>query len=568
MKQGRAFALVGASGVGKDSVLAALAVAQPGLMIVRRVITRPEDQGGEPFEGVSDAEFARRKDGGAFALDWRAHGLSYGIPAAALKAVTRGETVVFNCSRSLLAQAAEVFDGLTVLHLTAPPEVLADRLAQRGRETRDEIARRLSRPAPPLPKNLPVIEIDNSGQLDDTVTACLDALASAPSITRGKGSTVDQIVLTNARLVLEDGVHDGTLVIREGRIVEIGDGRSAAPGATDCEGDLLIPGLIELHTDNLERHIQPRPRVDWPHGPAILAHDGELASVGITTVFDAMRVGSIPSGKGRYLRYARPLASELMEMRASGALKISHYLHLRAEVCSETLEEELAEFAPEDRVGLVSLMDHTPGQRQFRDISKLKLYVQGKNNLSDDEFDAHVENLRALRDRHGDRHERAAVDEAGRLGAILASHDDTTRPQVEVSAGHGIRLAEFPTTQEAAQACHDHDIAVMMGAPNLIRGGSHSGNVAAAELAEAGLLDILSSDYVPSALLTGAFLLADLWGDLPRGIGTVTAAPARATGLGDRGRIAEGLHADLVRVARIGQMPVVRAVWCHGRRVS
>ena len=336
----------------------------------------------------------------------------------------------------------------------------------------------------------------------------------------------------------------------------------------DCDGDLVIPGLIELHTDNLERHIQPRPRVDWPHGPAIMAHDGELASVGITTVFDAMRVGSIPNGKGRYLKYARSLANELMEMRSMGALRISHYLHLRAEVCSETLVEELAEFGPEDRVGLVSLMDHTPGQRQFRDLSKLKAYMQGKNNLSDAEFDEHVETLRDLRDRHGERHETVAVSEAARFEAILASHDDTTRAQVEVSANHGIRLAEFPTTEQAAAACQDHNIAVMMGAPNLIRGGSHSGNVAAAHLAEAGLLDILSSDYVPSALLTGAFLLADLWGDLPRGIATVTSAPARASGLSDRGAIAMGRHADLVRVARIGQMPVVRSVWCHGRRVA
>lgn len=375
-------------------------------------------------------------------------------------------------------------------------------------------------------------------------------------------------LITNARLVLEDELRFGTLVMRDGRIVELSDGPTQASGALDMEGDLLIPGLIELHTDNLERHIQPRPRVDWPHGPAILAHDGELASVGITTVFDAMRVGSIPSGKGRYLKYARPLASELMEMRKSGALKISHYLHLRAELCSETLEEELAEFTSEDRVGLVSLMDHTPGQRQFRDLSKLKLYVQGKNNLTDAEFEAHVENLKTLRDQHGERHEAVAVSEAARLGAILASHDDTTRGQVDVSASHGIRLAEFPTTQEAAVACQDHGIAVMMGAPNLIRGGSHSGNVAAHELAEAGLLDILSSDYVPSALLTGAFLLADLWGDLPRGLATVTAAPAQATRLTDRGRIAEGMYADLVRVARIGQMPVVRSVWCHGRRVS
>lgn len=376
------------------------------------------------------------------------------------------------------------------------------------------------------------------------------------------------LILTNAQIVLPGEVIAGTLTLAGGRIAAIDPGGSAVPGAVDLAGDLLIPGLIELHTDNLERHIQPRPKVDWPHAAAILAHDGELASVGITTVFDAMRVGSIAAETGGYPKYARGLASELWALREAGALRINHYLHLRAEVCSETLVEEMAEFGPEDRVGIVSLMDHTPGQRQFRDLAKLKHYVQGKHAMTDAQFEAHVARLKALRDAHGERHEAEAVAAARRYGAVLASHDDTTPEHVAVSAGHGIGLAEFPTTLEAARACHAQGIKVMMGAPNLIRGGSHSGNVAAQVLAEAGLLDIVSSDYVPSALMSSAFVLADLWDDLPRAIATVTANPAAAAGLADRGRIAPGLHADLVRVARLQGTPVVRGVWCHGRQVG
>ncbi len=158
---------------------------------------------------------------------------------------------------------------------------------------------------------------------------------------------------------------------------------------------------------------------------------------------------------------------------------------------------------------------------------------------------------------------------ARRFGAVLASHDDTTAEQVAVSAGHGAGFAEFPTTAEAASACHAQGIAVMMGAPNLIRGGSHSGNVAAAALAEAGLLDIVSSDYVPSALLLAGLLLGDLWGDVARGVATVTAAPARATGLADRGHLDIGARADVIRVARIGHgAAVVRGAWVQGRRVA
>jgi len=378
-----------------------------------------------------------------------------------------------------------------------------------------------------------------------------------------------ETILANARLILPDAVRAGGLVLREGRIAEVLDAGAVPAGATDCEGDFLAPGLIELHTDNLEQHIQPRPGVDWPHAAAIMAHDAELASVGITTVFDAMRVGSIPAFGTDYAPYARPLASELMAVRASGVLRISHFLHLRAEICSETLIEELAEFAPEDRVRLISLMDHTPGQRQFRDISQLERWVKGRLGADEAAFRRHVEGLQALRARQGAAHEAAAVAAAGRLGAVLASHDDTTEAQVAASARQGICLAEFPTTLEAAQACRAHGIRTMMGAPNLIRGGSHSGNVAARDLAEAGLLDIVSSDYVPGSLLWAAAMLADLWQDWPRAMACVTATPAAAAGLHDRGRLQAGARADLIRFRMLDtQAPVLRETRVQGRRVA
>ena len=376
-------------------------------------------------------------------------------------------------------------------------------------------------------------------------------------------------ILANAKLILPDDTTIGALVIEDGAIAEILPGTSVPPGALDMQGDYLAPGMVELHTDNLERHMRPRPGVDWPHASAILAHDAELAGCGITTVFDAMRVGSIPSdGPDQdYDKYARALAHELAALRDRDVLRISHMLHLRAEVCSETLLAELDEFGPGDRVGIISLMDHTPGQRQFRDISKLAQYVQGKYKLGDAEFAEHVARMQGLRDRYGDAHEAATVEIAHRLGAVLASHDDTTPEHVVTSAGHGVRLAEFPTTPEAARACHDHGIMVMMGAPNLIRGGSHSGNVSAADLARAGHLDILSSDYVPAGLLAGAMILARIWDDLPRAIATVTANPAEAAALTDRGRIAPGLRADLIRFRLMDDTPVIRATWVRGERV-
>jgi alpha-D-ribose 1-methylphosphonate 5-triphosphate diphosphatase len=231
--------------------------------------------------------------------------------------------------------------------------------------------------------------------------------------------------------------------------------------------------------------------------------------------------------------------------------------------------EELARFGPEDEVALVSLMDHTPGERQFRDLEKLRAYASRKSTYSEAGFIAEVAMQRALRDRVGAAHEVLVAEEARRLGAVLASHDDTDREHVEQSAARGARVAEFPTTHEAALACREHGIAVMMGAPNLIRGGSHSGNVAAAELARAGLLDVVSSDYVPSALLASAFALARLWeGDLARAWACVSGAPARAAGLLDRGRIEPGLRADLVRVGEVAGHPLLRGVWSGGARVA
>ncbi|MEM9348767.1 MAG: alpha-D-ribose 1-methylphosphonate 5-triphosphate diphosphatase [Pseudomonadota bacterium] len=395
-------------------------------------------------------------------------------------------------------------------------------------------------------------------------------LETAPSLAAAPhtGSPSD-LCLANARLVLNDRVLDGCVTIESGTITDITEGDHVPTGAMDCAGDFVLPGLVELHTDNVERHIEPRPDVDWPHLPALIAHDAELASTGITTVFDAMRVGSIHSaGKARYVDYARTLADELLAARAEGVFKISHYLHLRAEICSETLLKELAAFGPADRIGIVSLMDHTPGQRQFRELTALKTYVAKKRGMTDAEFDAHVQNLLGLQKRFGKAHELGAVKEARRLGAVLASHDDTTADHVAASAEHGVGFAEFPTTVEAAEVCHERGIAVMMGAPNLIRGGSHSGNVAAEELARRDLLDILSSDYVPSALLLAAFRLADLWQDLPRAIATVTLNPATCAHLHDRGSLAVGMRGDVLRVRKLRSTPILAGVWSQGLKIA
>ena len=378
-----------------------------------------------------------------------------------------------------------------------------------------------------------------------------------------------ETVFANAKIITENAIIQGTLMFADGVIRSIDSGRSVPSGAIDCECDYVAPGLIELHTDNLERHLTPRPKVNWPKRAAVLGHDRELAGAGITSVFDALRVGSEADQKSHgYLRYARETVDHILDQINHRALKVSHHIHLRAELCTETLVEELYEFSVNDRVRLVSLMDHTPGQRQFRDLSKHREYLVGKHGYNDAEVEAHWTKLRELQTLYLEKNRAATVAYATEVGAILASHDDTTLDDVLESDRLGITVAEFPTTLEAAEACRAKAQFIVMGAPNIVRGGSHSGNVAAQELARGGLLDILSSDYVPAALLNAAVSLGTLLEDMAAGIRTVTACPADAVGFDDRGRIAPEKRADLVRFAMHDGLPIIKSVWSRGQRIA
>ncbi|ACL59089.1 alpha-D-ribose 1-methylphosphonate 5-triphosphate diphosphatase [Methylobacterium nodulans] len=376
-----------------------------------------------------------------------------------------------------------------------------------------------------------------------------------------------EMILDNATLVLPDRVQTGWLAVADGRIAEIGEGRAPERGL-DLAGDHLIPGLIELHTDHLESHYAPRPGVRWHPLGAVLAYDAQIAASGITTVFDSLRAGSDPDGSGLGPELML-LAAAIDGARSAGLFRAEHRTHLRCELPSEDVLESVRSFTDRFPIGLISLMDHTPGQRQFRDITKYYQYA-GRGGRSMEAIKAGTE--RKIREGQALTaiNRPALVELARARGIALASHDDTTLDDVALARREGVALAEFPTTAEAAEAARAAEITVMMGAPNLIRGGSHSGNVAAEDLARAGHLDILSSDYVPASLILAAFLLPQRVASitLPQALATVTANPARATGLHDRGALAAGLRADLVRVHLADGVPVVRQVWRGGERVA
>jgi alpha-D-ribose 1-methylphosphonate 5-triphosphate diphosphatase len=378
------------------------------------------------------------------------------------------------------------------------------------------------------------------------------------------------LVLANARIVLADVVvENGWLAAADGLILEVGEGRSPERGE-DLDGDLLLPGLVELHTDHLETHYIPRPKVFWDPVAAVVSFDGQLATSGITTVLDSLRVWR-EEGIEEVDGQAKLLARAIAQARGADLLRVEHFLHLRCEVPMPTVLAEATALIGLGEVRLASMMDHTPGQRQFRDQRKLRDYYRGKKGtLTDAELDKLFAKRMEYQATYAADNYRALVALARDHGTRLASHDDTTLEHVAQAIADGISIAEFPTTIEAAQALHGAGIRVLMGAPNLVLGGSHAGNIATAQLAKIGVLDVLSSDYMPASLLMAALLLPECVPgiDLAAAVRTVSKAPAEAVGLHDRGEILSGKRADLIRVRVGGGVPTVRTVWRGGRRVA
>jgi alpha-D-ribose 1-methylphosphonate 5-triphosphate diphosphatase len=379
-------------------------------------------------------------------------------------------------------------------------------------------------------------------------------------------------VFTNARLVLADQVLRGSLAAVDGRISAIDGGNSGTVGAIDLEGDYLLPGLVEIHTDNFERHLMPRPKVQWADMPALLAHDAEITAAGITTVFDALGVGEADTDSLRGSTWHAVLKT-LDDCTRHDMLRADHHLHVRCELPAPNTIELFEPFHEHPRLALISLMDHTPGQRQWEDIEQARTYYTGKKGWSPDKFERQVLHAATLQAKYAEPHRAYFVNYCRSHGIALASHDDTTLAHVEQAHAEGASLSEFPTTLTAARGARERGMQNVMGGPNVVRGGSHSGNVAAADLARHGLLDILSSDYVPGSLLSAVMRLEhDSILTLPQAVATVTRNPARATGLHDRGALVPGLRADLVRVRMVdfpdgSRQAVVRAVWRQGTRV-
>jgi len=378
-----------------------------------------------------------------------------------------------------------------------------------------------------------------------------------------------ETVFTNARVVGPAEVSAATVVARNGQITQVSPGGSAIASAIDLEGDYLIPGLVEIHTDNLEHNVMPRPAVMWPVAEAIIAHDAQMALSGVTTVFDALTVGGVQRNAFRAQLLPKAVAF-IAEAIAQQRMRAEHYLHLRCEVSAADMMERLEPVAGHALVQLVSIMDHTPGQRQWIDVEKYRYRNKTRLGLSEAEADSLIERKFAEQALYAHGNRVAVLNLLKHRRLPLATHDDTTEADVDDAVRMGATISEFPTTQVAATAARSKGLSIVMGAPNVVLGGSHSGNVSAVHLAQRGELDVLSSDYVPGSLVRACWILhRDLSIPLHVAIGMVTRNPARCIGLTDRGSIVVGQRADLVQIGLMSDgLPVVRAVWRLAQRIA
>lgn len=377
------------------------------------------------------------------------------------------------------------------------------------------------------------------------------------------------MIINNVKLILENEVVSGSLACEHGAIHALSDTPSQLPGAIDGEGGWLMPGMVELHTDNLDKFFTPRPKVDWPAHSAMSSHDSLMVASGITTVLDAVAVGDVRDG-GHRLENLEKMINAIRHSERHGLNRAEHRLHLRCELPHEATVPLFERLMSAPELSLVSLMDHSPGQRQYTSLVKYREYFQGKYSLNNEEMDAfEIEQLH-LAERWSQPNRQAIAAWCRQYRIPLASHDDATTEHVVESKSIGSVIAEFPTTEQAVRASREHGLQVLMGAPNIVRGGSHSGNVAAHKLASIGMLDILSSDYYPASLLDAAFRIArDEQNDysMAAAVALVTRNPARALGLNDRGVIAEGQRADLLLVQEHAGQVYVRSAWAKGRTV-
>lgn len=373
--------------------------------------------------------------------------------------------------------------------------------------------------------------------------------------------------IRNVRAVLGSSIlENARVVVSDGRIEDISAGPETRPSAVDGHNLLLAPGLIDVHSDALERERMPRPNAEVPWEFAMASFEGKVAASGITTMFHG---AGFQHQLARGLERSAELALQLCAVvDTAGSYRVDnrvlHRLDIRSAAGAAVLRQRLEDAPAHAGVPLVSHEDHTPGQGQYRDPRYLEDYIVKTDGKSREEARAEVGRL--IREAEETEHIRrdnldwlSGLAAAGRI--LLFGHDPDSADAIDALHARNGKVAEFPTTIDAARRAREHGLAIVAGAPNVLRGQSHSGNVSAVELIERHLVDALASDYLPASLL-GAVAAASRLPHLtfPEAMGLVTSGPARAVGLDDRGALMPGLRADFTLIDdSMGEWPRVAA---------
>jgi alpha-D-ribose 1-methylphosphonate 5-triphosphate diphosphatase len=369
-------------------------------------------------------------------------------------------------------------------------------------------------------------------------------------------------VLLHARVVLPTEVADDiAIIVEDGRIAALDPERTGKGEIIDLAGRFLLPGLIDLHCDALEKEVEPRPKVHFPLDFACAQADKRNAAAGITTVFHALSFADHELGV-RNNAFAAEIARAVHAWQPHAL--VDNRVHVRYEVTDETAPAVLSELIENGAAHLLSFMDHSPGQGQFRDVAAYRDYLVRSYRTDEESLDAIMTRKRAAA-RGALERMRVLAAKARSRGVPIASHDDDSPAKVAVVQGLGAVISEFPINLETARAAREKGLFTLFGAPNILRGKSQAGNMRALDAIASGVADCLCGDYSPAALLPAIMRLparSDI--SLPRAVALATANPARAAGLADRGEIALGKRADLVAVKLFGSLPQAERVWVGG----
>ena len=402
-----------------------------------------------------------------------------------------------------------------------------------------------------------------------------------PSTGSGRGSPSrvreqKRIAIINAVVIAPDAVIENSAVgIEDGRIVEVShDGglRCDYDHAIDARGAYVMPGIIDLHNDSLEVEVNPRPETNLPLEFALANLERRLLFSGVTTEFHAVAFMDNPR-QGRTMARGAEKAIFLAEYRRSGRQLVDNQVLHRLDVWSPDSLDYIFESLDRLETRYVSINDHTPGQGQYRDLGAFKERMKAWQEQRGRGMDADTIEERMLR-RAEDMETVPMVyaritEERERCHFTIASHDDDSPEKVAMLHGLGAGITEFPVDADAARKAKELGMWSIVGAPNIVRGGSSSGNQSAAELFSLGLADVICADYHAPSMLPAAFKLVDDGiADLPTAIRALTLNAAKAVGMTERGAIEPGCIADLIVVRRIGRgIPMVERVLRAGVEV-